>query len=124
MALKRESKLWKRIKDLHLNAHIFRIESNTINGIPDVHCTIKGKSFWLELKSNDLKNYGISKWQINWHIEYQKHGGRAFILASGVKQRGLKLLRVKGSGAVELVAKGEDNELSLRLMVSRCTLHV
>ena len=124
MALKRESKLWKRIKHLNLNAHIFRIESNTINGIPDVHCTIKGKSFWLELKSNDLKNYGISKWQINWHIEYQKHGGRTFILASGVKQRGLKLLRVKGSGAVELVAKGEDNELSLRLMVSRCTLHV
>jgi len=124
MALKRESKLWKRLKNLNLNAHIFRVESNTINGIPDVHCTIKGKSFWLELKSNDLKNYGISKWQINWHIEYQKHGGRTFILASGVKQRGLKLLRVKGSGAVELVAKGEDNELSLRLMLSRCTFHV
>ena len=124
MALKRESKLWKRIKNLNLNAHIFRIESNTINGIPDVHCIIKGKPFWLELKSNDLKNYGISKWQINWHIEYQKHGGRTFILASGVKQRGLKLLRVKGSGAVELVAKGEDNELTLRLMVSRCTFHV
>ena len=124
MALKRESKLWKRIKNLNLNAHIFRVESNTINGIPDVHCAMKGKSFWLELKANDLKNYGISKWQINWHIEYQKHGGRTFILASGVKQRGLKLLRVKGSGAVELVAKGEDNELSLRLMLSRCTFHV
>ena len=124
MAQKRESKLWKRIKNLNLNAHIFRIESNTINGIPDVHCAMKGKSFWLELKSNDLKNYGISKWQINWHIEYQKHGGRAFILASGVKQRGLKLLRIKSSGAVELVAGGVDNELSLQLMMSRCTLHV
>ena len=32
------------------------------------------------------------------HIEYQKHGGRTFILASGVKQRGLKLLRVEGAG--------------------------
>jgi len=124
MTQKRESKLWKRIKNLNLNAHIFRIESNTINGIPDVHCAMKGKSFWLELKSNDLKNYGISKWQINWHIEYQKHGGRAFILASGVKQRGLKLLRIKSSGAVELVAGGVDNELSLQLMMSRCTLHV
>ena len=124
MTQKRESKLWKRIKNLNLNAHIFRIESNTINGIPDVHCIMKGKSFWLELKSNDLKNYGISKWQINWHIEYQKHGGRAFILASGVKQRGLKLLRIKSSGAVELVAGGVDNELSLQLMMSRCTLHV
>ena len=121
MALKRESKLWKRIKHLNLNAHIFRIESNTINGIPDVHCTIKRKSFWLELKSNDLKNYGISKWQINWHIEYQKHGGRTFILASGVKQRGLKLLRVKGSGTVVLVSRFSDDASGLVKLLNRCT---
>ena len=120
MALKRESKLWKRIKDLDLNAHIFRIESNTINGIPDVHCTIKGKSFWLELKSNDLKNYGISKWQINWHIEYQKHGGKAFILASGVKQRGLKLLRVKASGGVSLVSRFSDDDSGLVKILNSC----
>ena len=121
MAQKRESKLWKRIKDLHLNAHIFRIESNTINGIPDVHCIIKGKPFWLELKSNDLKNYGISKWQINWHIEYQKHGGRTFFLASGVKQRCLKLLRVDESGAVVLVSRLSDNATSLRKILNSCT---
>ena len=121
MAQKRESKLWKRIKNLNLNAHIFRVESNTINGIPDVHCAMKGKSFWLELKSNDLKNYGISKWQINWHIEYQKHGGRAFILASGVKQRGLKLLRVKGSGAVVLVSRVSENATTLRKILNSCT---
>ncbi len=120
MALKRESKLWKRIKDLHLNAHIFRIESNTINGIPDVHCIIKGKSFWLELKSNDLKNYGISKWQINWHIEYQKHGGHTFILASGVKHRGLELLRVRGSGAVKLVARSSDDASGLVKLLNAC----
>ena len=118
MALKRESKLWKRIKDLHLNAHIFRIESNTINGIPDVHCTIKGKSFWLELKSNDLKNYGISKWQINWHLKYQKHGGSSFFLASGVKHRGLKLLRVKEPGVVKLVARSSDDATSLRKLLN------
>jgi len=121
MAQKRESKLWKRIKNLNLNAHIFRIESNTINGIPDVHCIIKGKPFWLELKSNDLKNYGISKWQINWHIEYQKHGGRTFILASGVKQRCLKLLRVDESGAVVLVSRFSDNATSLRKILNSCT---
>ena len=120
MALKRESKLWKRIKNLNLNAHIFRVESNTINGIPDVHCVMKGKSFWLELKSNDLKNYGISKWQINWHIEYQKHGGKAFILASGVKQRGLKLLRVKGSGAVVLVSRFSDDASGLVKLLNAC----
>ena len=120
MALKRESKLWKRIKELHLNGHIFRIESNTINGIPDVHCVMKGKSFWLELKSNDLKNYGISKWQINWHIEYQKHGGSSFFLASGVKHRALKLLRVDGSGAVGLVSRSSDNATSLRKILNSC----
>ena len=119
MAQKRESKLWKRIKNLNLNAHIFRVESNTINGIPDVHCIIKGKPFWLELKSNDLKNYGISKWQINWHIEYQKHGGRTFFLATGVKQRCLKLLRVDESGAVVLVARSSDNATSLRKLLNR-----
>jgi len=120
MALKRESKLWKRLKNLNLNAHIFRVESNTINGIPDVHCVMKGKSFWLELKSNDLKNYGISKWQINWHIEYQKHGGCAFILASGVKHRGLKLLRVKEPGAVKLVARSSDDASGLVKLLNLC----
>ena len=120
MTQKRESKLWKRIKNLNLNAHIFRIESNTINGIPDVHCVMKGKSFWLELKSNDLKNYGISKWQINWHIEYQKHGGCAFILASGVKQRGLKLLRVKASGGVSLVSRFSDDDSGLVKILNSC----
>ena len=120
MAQKRESKLWKRIKNLNLNAHIFRIESNTINGIPDVHCIIKGKPFWLELKSNDLKNYGISKWQINWHLEHKKHGGNSFFLASGVKHRGLELLRIKGSGAVSLVARSSDDASGLVKLLKSC----
>ena len=81
---------------------------------------MKGKSFWLELKSNDLKNYGISKWQINWHIEYQKHGGSSFILASGVKQRGLKLLRVKASGGVSLVSRFSDDDSGLVKILNSC----
>ena len=121
MAQKRESKLWKRIRNLNLKAYIFRVESKTINGIPDVFCAMNGKVFWLELKSNDLKNYGISKWQINWHIEYQKHGGRTFFLASGVKHRGLQLLRVKEPGAVKLVARSSDNATSLRKLLNACT---
>ena len=120
MALKRESKLWKRIKDLNIKGYFFRVESKTINGIPDVCCAMNGKVFWLELKSNDLKNYGISKWQINWHIEYQKHGGISFFLASGVKHRGLELLRVKGPGAVKLVARSSDNATSLRKLLNIC----
>ena len=120
MAQKRESKLWKRIKNLNIKGYFFRVESKTINGIPDVCCAMNGKVFWLELKSNDLKNYGISKWQINWHLKYQKHGGSSFFLASGVKHRGLKLLKVKEPGAVELVARCSDNATSLRKLLNTC----
>ena len=120
MALKRESKLWKRIKNLNIKGYFFRVESKTINGIPDVCCAMNGKVFWLELKSNDLKNYGISKWQINWHLKYQKHGGSSFFLASGVKQRGLKLLRVTGSGAVRHVARSSDDASGLVKLLKSC----
>ena len=119
MALKRESKLWKRIKNLNIKGYFFRVESNTINGIPDVYILYKGRSIWLELKSNDLKNYGISKWQINWHSIHNAFGGNAFILLKALKHRGLKLLRIE-SRSVSLVAEGEDNEATLRLMLSRC----
>ena len=120
MAQKRESKLWKRIKNLNIKGYFFRVESKTINGIPDVCCAMNGKVFWLELKSNDLKNYGISKWQINWHLKYQKHGGSSFFLASGVKQRGLKLLRVKGTGTVSLVARCSDDASCLVKLLHWC----
>jgi hypothetical protein len=49
---KRESKLFDRIKKNIKNVHFTRIESSTVNGIPDVHGTGSGNSFWLELKSN------------------------------------------------------------------------
>ena len=46
-------------------------------------------------------------------------GGNAFILLKPLKHKGLKLLRIEGR-SVDLVAEGEDNELTLRLMLSRC----
>ena len=55
-----ETKLWNRIKKIKENAHFTRVESNTTNGIPDVHCVLNNKVFWLELKANDLKNRGLS----------------------------------------------------------------
>jgi hypothetical protein len=61
---KSESNLWKRIKNLKLKGQLFRIESNTINGIPDVYWLINNKSIWIELKSNAIKNLGLSKYQI------------------------------------------------------------
>ena len=72
---KSESLLWQRIKKLKLKGQIFRIESNTINGIADVYWLINGKSIWIELKSNDVKNLGLSKYQINWHLEHYQNKG-------------------------------------------------
>ena len=86
---KSESNLWKRIKLLNLKGQLFRIESNTINGIPDVYWLINNKSIWIELKSNDVKNIGLSKYQINWHLTHFKNGGTSFILRETLSQRGL-----------------------------------
>jgi hypothetical protein len=83
---KSESNLWKRIKLLKLKGQLFRIESNTINGIPDVFWLINGKSIWIELKSNDVKNLGLSKYQINWHLTHFKNGGQSFILRECLSQ--------------------------------------
>ena len=87
---KSEKNLWKRIKKLNLKGQIFRIESNTINGIPDVYWLINAKSIWIELKSNDVKNLGLSKFQINWHLTHFKNGGHSFILREALSQRGVK----------------------------------
>ena len=84
---KSEKNLWQRIKKLNLKGQIFRIESNTINGIPDVYWLINGKSIWIELKSNDVKNLGLSKYQINWHLEHYQNKGTSFILREVLSQR-------------------------------------
>jgi len=84
---KSESLLWQRIKKLKLKGQIFRIESNTINGIPDVFWLINGKSIWIELKSNNVKNLGLSKYQINWHLTHFKNGGVSYILREALSQK-------------------------------------
>ena len=91
---KPENNLWQRIKKLKLKGQLFRIESNTINGIPDVYWLINNKSIWIELKSNDVKNIGLSKYQINWHLTHLKNGGTSFILREALSQRGLSEYQV------------------------------
>ena len=91
---KSEKNLWQRIKKLKLKGQIFRIESNTINGIPDVYWLINKQSFWIELKSNDVKNLGLSKFQINWHLEHLSNGGQSFILREILSQRPSKLFEL------------------------------
>jgi len=91
MSKTKESNLYNLIKTTIRNAHLTRIESHTFNGIPDLHCAYKGRTFWLELKANNIKNCNLSKYQINWILKHQRHGGKVFILNKTIKERGLKL---------------------------------
>ena len=91
---KSEKNLWQRIKKLNLKGQIFRIESNTINGIPDVYWLINNKSIWIELKSNDVKNCGLTKFQINWHLTHYKNGGVSYILREDLSQRTSQNLQI------------------------------
>ena len=116
---KRESLLWAKIRKLKLIGQIFRIESNTINGIPDVYFIREGQSIWVELKSNEVKNLGLSKYQINWHLNHQVHGGKSFILQETLSQGLLKLYRVRETRRVELLAEGEVSSATLLLFFDR-----
>jgi penicillin-binding protein-related factor A (putative recombinase) len=91
MSKTKESNLYTLIKKTVKNAHFTRIESHTLNGIPDLHCAYKGQVFWLELKANNIKNCNLSKYQINWILKYQRQGGVVYILNKTIKQRALKL---------------------------------
>ena len=101
-----ESDIYKLIKKAvindKLNCHLTRIESGlTLSGIPDLnivyHSKLINKSveFWLELKSNNLKNCNVSKYQFNWIYNHMKSGGVVYILNKTLKERGLKLYSVE-----------------------------
>ena len=97
MSKTKESNLYNLIKTTIKNAHLTRIESNTLNGIPDLHCAYKGHTFWLELKANDIKNCNLSKYQINWIVKQQRYGGQVFILNKTATQSALKLYTLEQS---------------------------
>jgi hypothetical protein len=79
----------KRFSDCFLT----RIESSTINGIPDIHGVHKSGVFWIELKSDEAKYPKLNKWQVVWINRYIKAGGVVFILKETPSQRSLKLYR-------------------------------
>jgi hypothetical protein len=120
MAQNKESKLWNELKDLNKNWHFTRVESSTINGIPDVHCVINKQIFWLELKANTHKNLGMSKWQINWHIKYQKAGGKVFILNRPLLQSDYEIWSVCREARVpKHVSSATNLGLLMELLASR-----
>ena len=97
MSKTKESNLYNLIKTTIKNAHFTRIESYTLNGIPDLYCAYKGHTFWLELKANNINNCNLSKYQINWILKHQRHGGIVYILNKTATQSGLKLYTLEQS---------------------------
>ena len=89
----KESRLWKKVQKGLPKCFLTRVESSTINGIPDVHAVAKGKIFWIELKSDEANYPKLNKWQIVWINRYIKSGGRVFILKETPSKRTLKLYR-------------------------------
>ena len=75
-----ESLLWQKVKKGLTDCFLTRIESSTINGIPDVHAVAKTKIFWIELKSDHISFPALNKWQIVWINKYIKAGGAVFVL--------------------------------------------
>ena len=90
---KRESKLWQRIKSNLKKPHLIRLESNTINGIPDINGCWAGKEFWIELKSDTVSFPKLSKWQVAWINKRILAGGIVIICKEALSQRSLKLYR-------------------------------
>ena len=123
----KESDIYKLIKKAvinnKLNCHLTRIESGlTLSGIPDLNVVYysnlinKSVEFWLELKSNNLKNCNVSKYQFNWIYNHMKAGGVAYILNKPLKLRGLKLYSVEPCHVLtEQLSVGYDTDGVLTL---------
>ena len=89
----RESRLWQKVKKGLNKCFLTRIESSTINGIPDIHAVTDSKVFWIELKSDEANYPKLNKWQIVWINKYIKAGGKVIILDETLSKRSLKLYR-------------------------------
>jgi hypothetical protein len=61
-----EARLWQKVKKGLTDCFLTRIESSTINGIPDIHAVHQQEVFWIELKSDSLSYPALNKWQVVW----------------------------------------------------------
>ena len=88
-----ESRLWQKVKKGLTDCFLTRIESTTINGIPDIHAVMNNEVFWIELKSDSLSYPKLNKWQIVWINKYVMAGGKVIIFKETLLQKSLKLYR-------------------------------
>ena len=89
--INQEKLLWQRTKKGLTECFLTRIETSTINGVPDVHAVHRRCIFWIELKSDQLSYPKLNKWQIVWINKYVKAGGKVIILKETLSKRSLKL---------------------------------
>jgi len=92
-----ESLFWKQIKSALSDQGYFltRVETLTVSGVPDVFGIYKGRSFWCELKSNQVSYPTLNKYQIVWINRAVKHGATVLILVKAQKDKALKIYRVR-----------------------------
>jgi len=92
-----ESLFWKQIKTTLSDQGYFltRVETLTVSGVPDVFGIYKGRSFWCELKSNQVSYPTLNKYQIVWINRAVKHGATVLILVKAQKDKALKIYRVR-----------------------------
>jgi penicillin-binding protein-related factor A (putative recombinase) len=105
---KPENVFIKRVKNANKNNYFQSIETYTTLGCADCFCVVNGSSFWLEFKHTNVKNLGLSKYQMAWQLKLIKHGGHVFNLVKVVSQRCLKTYRLEPLG-VRLIATANDN---------------
>lgn len=88
--MKLETKLWHKIQRCPVNidrCFFERIETSTVNGVPDVHWLVDGVSGWTENKAVEklvngniiLTQERFTMIQRNWIKDYQKIGGVVFL---------------------------------------------
>ena len=108
MSKKPENVFIKRVKNANKNNYFQSIETYTTLGCADCFCVINGSSFWLEFKHTNVKNLGLSKYQVAWQLRLIKHGGHVFNLIRVPSQRCLKTYRLEPLG-VRLIDTANDN---------------
>jgi len=114
---KPENQLIKRVKNANKNNYIQSIETYTTLGCADCFCVVNGSSFWLEFKHTNVKNLGLSKYQVAWQLKLIKHGGHVFNLVKVLSQRCLKTYSLEPLG-VRLIATANDNDTGINQLLN------
>ncbi len=87
LAVKPETKLWKKVKENLSDIHWTRFENWASPGVPDCYGIKDGISVWVELKVIQSKKINLSPFQKSWNFTHSLKGGRSFIIATTLPYR-------------------------------------